>query len=531
VASAEGDSVLPAGSSDIIVDVPVAELLATRAPSGPFHVVNGTLTEGTSDRVFVATSADMGTTASYNLDGYTPAQTTISRLSATNIDSAGHGLYDTLRVDGAVSVPTAGQYRLTGTVYAPSGAVLKQIDTTQDLVVGRNPVTVSLDGNLVGSTGSGVYQLGGVTIVSVNDPTQHATASTLIVGPLDSSEWIGSAPNTPVNSGTVLYSGATTNLTNQFSATGSGSSNVVVQGNFTCDVATHVGGNVLVYGTAHLTSSCHIDGNVSAGGTVTIDGSPTIDGSISTPGSLTIDSTAHIGGNVTTGGTVTSVNGLTTSQLNSQGIIAGTITTGAAVPAAPLPPFPTLAAVNVSGWTGFTASSWVQWMNATATADSAPTWSAARTSNPGCTMSSVQNSVGGVNASIATNTVIDARQTASNCATITLQGMTLNLSADLTIYANKFAVLNGLTVHSSDHKPHTLRILVPGTTASCPATSQIAFSPATTIDPLIATQLYAPGRITVAGTTSFTGQVEAGCYYGSGTVAITYLPVSTPGHN
>lgn len=198
VASGGGDAnVTTAGTSDITASVPLARLLATRAPSGTFEVVNGALTEGTSGRTLIAQRADLGATASYDLDSYTPATPTLSRLASTSLDTDNDGFLDDLRVSGAVSVNTGGDYQIAGTLYAPNGSALKQINQTATLASGRNPIRVDLDGNLIGSTGDGVYQLRGLTVTSLKDPTQRASAGTLMIGPLDSSAWIGTTPNAP----------------------------------------------------------------------------------------------------------------------------------------------------------------------------------------------------------------------------------------------------------------------------------------------------------------------------------------------
>lgn len=197
VASGGGTATLPAGGGDITVTVPLSRLLATRAASGSFEVVHGALTQGTSGRTLIDQAADLGSTGSYNLDSYAPTMPVLSRPTAASLDTNNDGFYDTLRISAAANVATAGTYQLAGTLYAPNGVALTQIDQTTQLQPGRNPLTIDLDGTLIGATGPGTYQLRGLSITATADSSQTTTADTLMIGPLDDSQWIGTTPNAP----------------------------------------------------------------------------------------------------------------------------------------------------------------------------------------------------------------------------------------------------------------------------------------------------------------------------------------------
>jgi hypothetical protein len=196
VASATGDAILPAGTSDIMVAVPLARLLTTGAPSGAVNLVKGTLSEGTNGRTIIANVEDMGSTAAYNLDNATPVAPVLSPFTSANIDSNNDGFMDELRLTGTASVPASGAYQLTGMLYAPNGSALHEINQTVTLKAGRNPLSFDLDGNLIGSTGSGIYPLRGLTLTSTADATLSGTTGTLFIGPLDSSQWIGTTLDT-----------------------------------------------------------------------------------------------------------------------------------------------------------------------------------------------------------------------------------------------------------------------------------------------------------------------------------------------
>jgi len=195
VVSGTGSAPLGAGGGDIVVTIPLEGLLAGNAPSGSFQVVRGTLTEGTDGRSLIARVTSMGTTASYNLDSYAPTAPVLSNLNGTGADTNQDGLLDTVHVTATASVPTAGQYTLAGTFIAPDGSVLQSVNRTLTLAAGRNLVGLDLDGSLIGATGSGVYQLSGVTLTAVANAYLQASASPIPLGPFSAYQWIGSPPS------------------------------------------------------------------------------------------------------------------------------------------------------------------------------------------------------------------------------------------------------------------------------------------------------------------------------------------------
>jgi hypothetical protein len=192
VASAGGAATLDAGTHDITVDVPLSRLLAGNAPSGPFRIVKGTLTRGTSGRALVARASDLGTTASYDLDTFAPAAAVLSRLTATSADHSGDGIFDTIDVTGAASVATGGEYQFAATLTGPDHTILQSITQPLTLAAGRHPVSLHIEGTLVGAAGSGTYELSNITLTGRG---QKASTQPLIIGPLDASRWIGATPN------------------------------------------------------------------------------------------------------------------------------------------------------------------------------------------------------------------------------------------------------------------------------------------------------------------------------------------------
>jgi hypothetical protein len=122
------------------------------------------------------------------------------------------------------------------------------------------------------------------------------------------------------------------------------------------------------------------------------------------------------------------------------GAITGTISTGITVPQPSVAPHQ----IYTVGTVPASAITWKQWINQTATANAAPSWSPGLTSNPGCTMAPWSSSVNGPTVSTSGDLVVDARSQASACAGVDLQQMTLSLGGNLTLLVGKFDVINGL---------------------------------------------------------------------------------------
>ncbi len=310
---------------------------------------------------------------------------------------------------------------------------------------------------------------------------------------------------------TAVFDGATS-LTNNIKIHGA----TVVNGNFECNSNAVVTGTVTVHGNAHLTNLCHIAGDLIVAGDVTLDSTPTVDGSVRATGQVKLQSTVHVGHDVN-GSAVISTDGKDDAYLTSHGVVGGAITrVPATAPAAtPYSAF----SYNAADWNGSTIKTWTAWMNEVAAANAAPSWSQGLTPSPGCVMAPWGSSVNGPNATVTSNTVIDARQATSGCAGVTLQQMTVKLAGDLTIVADKFSSTNGLTFTSTDGQAHTVRILVPGASA-CSSGHDVSLQAGTVSGDHIQLDVTAPGRLTVNGTSSVGGNVSAGCFSSSGTVAI-----------
>lgn len=321
----------------------------------------------------------------------------------------------------------------------------------------------------------------------------------------------------PAAGGGTVYSGSSVQLTNAFTAAGDGA-DVVVDGDVQCNSSVVVEGDLVATGDVHLTNACHVDGDVHAGGSVVLDSTPSVGGSLDAVGDVRIQSTARIGGDLRAGGRVVATDGGALATLVERGVVGGTIEEGAAVPipkaTAPVAPAEPAAATSLT---------WGAWMNATATANAAPSWSQGLTSSPGCTMAPWGASVNGSSVTLTGNTVIDARSSTSGCSTATIQGMTLRLGGDVTLLVDGFAAPAGMTVTTTDGQPHTLRVIAGGAGASATG-GAVGFSTGVTTTEGARLELHTPGAVSINGPASFGGRVVAGQFATSGAVTVGIAP-------
>jgi hypothetical protein len=315
-------------------------------------------------------------------------------------------------------------------------------------------------------------------------------------------------------SAATVYSARDLTLTNALSIAGTNGS-VATGGNFSCNSSVSIAGDVTVAGTAYLTNGCSIGGQLWAGSGVRMDSSAKVAGAVRSGGDVTLQSTNRIGGDVIAAGKVTSADGRTDAQLKAGGVVGGTISRRAAVQApdiaaaaGPVPADP------LTGAAATAPASWASWLNQVAVAHNAPAWASGRSAKPGCTMADGAYSVNGAQVDVATATVIDARPASSGCAAVSLQGMRLRLSADLTLVTGGLSSVGSFSVVSADGGHHQLRIV------SQTAGSGIELARGASIDPLIGVSLEATGTVTVHAGADLRAVVRAGVFRSDGTVVL-----------
>jgi cytoskeletal protein CcmA (bactofilin family) len=317
----------------------------------------------------------------------------------------------------------------------------------------------------------------------------------------------------------AVVSGSSLTLTNQFTVSGGDQPDLHVNGDFACNSQVHVAGDVVATGDAYLTNGCTIGGDLRVGGDVVMDSTPSVGGDVIAVGQVRFQSTAHIGGDVHAGGAFTVTDGVSVDKLRATGRIGGQVLTGQTVDAPAVDAW-TGAAYDPAVLPGTTPITWRAWMNATATANAAPSWSAGLGADPGCVMAPWASSVNGATVDVDVPTVVDARGVTSGCDQVSLQQLTLRLRADLVLYADSIQSVNGLHVVSADGGHHTLKLIVPGDQVDCGGGKDIALSASTVVDPTVTAELHTPGRTVVQTGSQLGGQLVAGCVSSSGTVTL-----------
>ena len=318
-----------------------------------------------------------------------------------------------------------------------------------------------------------------------------------------------------VITGSTVYSGSSLQVTNDVDLAGP-DANLIVAGDLECNSRGHIGGDVTVEGDVHLTNSCRIDGSLIAGGAVSMDSTSSIGGDLTAVGAVRFQSTGHIGGQVTTGGTFTVIDGAAVADLIDSGVLGGPVTTGAVVPAPDLGPTPVVGAKTLQV---DQESTWAQWLHDTAVAAGAPAWSAGLSTRPGCTLASW--TVGTSTIAVDANTRIDATRQTTGCSSVSLFGLSLQLSGDLTIVASGLQSTNGMQVTSADGLPHTLRILVPGQINGAQRANAVSLLGGTTADPMITVEIGTPGTVSLSGGVDLVGQIAAGRINADGHITLT----------
>ncbi len=288
---------------------------------------------------------------------------------------------------------------------------------------------------------------------------------------------------------------------------------LLVDGSLQCDANARVEGNVVVTGRAQLSTNCAVTGGLWVAGDLQMTATARVSGDVQVKGAISYQSTARVGGNMTAGGDLTVIDGRTLPQLHSSGSVGGEATSLGYVVDLTVPPAGQLVVPART-------ATWAQFMNNTAAAAHAPSTSVALSSTPGCTMAPWASNVNTPVVTINTNTTVDATTATSSCRTISLQQMTLALSADLNLVVDNLAVVNGLKVVSTDGKPHNLSIYSGGAPSS--TSGDVNLGSGSTTDTRISVSILAAGKVSAGTGTRLRGIVRTGGLAATGDAVIGY---------
>jgi len=358
-----------------------------------------------------------------------------------------------------------------------------------------------------------------------------------------------------------VFSNSPLSLTNSFTVRGGG---MFTNGSYSCNSAGTVEGGVTALGDVYLTNSCKVDG-VWTAGNFKCDSNPQVLGDVTVSGTATFSNGCKVTGNFWAGNNVSMTNGtasivgnlissagkidMSTSASTTVGGFAqaglGIVTSGNRVGGAVIPNTPTQAPPSpadevmpaityndlVGAGSGSPSVKLIKpFLNEASMANpSFPSWANSTTYANVCDVASWnynQNLV-----SPAVPTILDAR----DCPTLTMQGATLKLRADLTLVVNNFTMTNSFQVTGEDPtKTYKLRIIAPIAPGAptCSGTASYTFtnSGTTSYAPNVQTMFYTNGNLSWSNTMTLTGSVYA-CNASNAinNVTITYADMTPPG--
>ena len=134
-----------------------------------------------------------------------------------------------------------------------------------------------------------------------------------------------------------------------------------------------------------------------------------------------------------------------------------------------------------------------------------------------CTMAAGAHSINGRDVPVTEDTVIDARTVTTGCAAVSLQGVHVQVGADLTVVADSLRTVGDVSFVSADGEPHRVRLITPAGAEG----SAVTLARGLAVDPQLEVEVVTGGTVTIGGPSAFTGSVVAGLVRTTGQVAIT----------
>jgi len=162
---------LSPGAQSLPLSFPGRDIFAS-GRSGPYRLVDVVLSRDDASLTPEDERADLGLTATYELQGFEHAavQFDLSGFTDQGVDINGDGRFDTLRVAGSVRVDAGGSYAVNARLVAPDGTEVVETQSVVSLVPGANQFVLSFDGEAIGSAGrNGPFTVEDLSVYSVSN--------------------------------------------------------------------------------------------------------------------------------------------------------------------------------------------------------------------------------------------------------------------------------------------------------------------------------------------------------------------------
>ena len=178
VATASANLDLAAGTQAPTLPFDGRDIYAS-GKSGPYHVVDVTLSRRDEAAHAEDQVADLGATGAYARGSFEHDRVVLdaSGFSDQGRDNDGDGLLDDLLVTFGVTVETAGDYTIYGELVDPNGKEVATRGAIATLAAGQNTITLAFFGTDIGRSGkNGPYRLASLELTSASDLTVDGVA-------------------------------------------------------------------------------------------------------------------------------------------------------------------------------------------------------------------------------------------------------------------------------------------------------------------------------------------------------------------
>lgn len=315
--------------------------------------------------------------------------------------------------------------------------------------------------------------------------------------------------------GAAIFSARAFSPSNSTTVKGEGADVWVDHGDYNCSNHTMVSGSVFTpEGGVVMSNGCRADGDVNSSQSIFLHNDSKIDGDVnSKSGDLRTQSTQSlVGGSAKLGGTWADRTGEVKGSVK-EGYEFGGFYQSQGLPSVTYRP---------SDWEGFNELSKEQFAD---TALSGLEWYGNEPNACGSEW------YGGVVSSPSEASIVNLSPAESPACEINLREVTIELNADLAMFADQFTASNNVEFKSADGEEHKLWLIVPEDKQGLPGdkTGGIHLSNQTRFSENAPVFLFAQGQVTLTNSTDFYGQVYGDPVDSSNDTTFTYREMGIPG--